>query len=201
MRVCRRIFERLYNIFGIRMEASVENLRALRNKEFDLGEKTEAIANALHISRTVFNQNWHDISEMLTRIQLPEFTDDLLDSFQNGWKYNWFCLDHVGFTGENPRRRDSGDHKVYDFYTERCSGEASYGSVQWHYHPLPITGHYHNSGITYLNSSNVTEILAKKVIDRSWFQVATDQVSTQKDLTLIGFLSNGFLLIMPTNPL
>lgn len=162
-------FNRLKNIYGIDLEATEENLRAIRNRELDLGDATDAVANTLDISRTVFNEDWEKIEKMLKKITTEAFTEKLLDTAGGGWKYNWFCLDHVGFSGDNPRRRDVGDHKIFDFYKKITNDDHSLGSIQWHYHPLPITGHFHNGGTTYLNSGNASEILAKKIIDRKWF--------------------------------
>ena len=85
------------------------------------------------------------------------------------WVFNWFCLDHVGFTGENPRRRDLGDHKIFDKYVNWINESNNGDSIQWHYHPLPITGNVHNGGTAYLNSNNIWEILAKKIIEKYWF--------------------------------
>ena len=104
-----------------------------------------------------------------SRNKIKDFRQQLLDTNGHGWIYNWFCLDHVGFTGKNPRQRDLGDHKVFDFYKNKTDGDPSLGSLQWHYHPLPVSGNVHNGGSTYLNSGNVSEILAKKIIDREWF--------------------------------
>lgn len=162
-------FNRLKNIYGIDIEPSEENLKAIRNKELDLGDVTDAVANTFDISRTVFNEDWEQLEAMLDNITSKGFSEKLIDSSGNGWKYNWFCLDHVGFTGENPRRRDTGDHKVFDFYKKYTLNDKSLGSIQWHYHPLPISGHFHNGGATYLNSGNISEIIAKKIIDRKWF--------------------------------
>jgi hypothetical protein len=162
-------FRRLKSIYGIDLEATESNLNAIRNRLLDLGEVTDAVANTFHISRTVFNEDWVQTKNMLQKVTSAEFTNKLLDSNGEGWKFNWFCLDHVGFSGENPRRRDIGDHKIFDFYQKFMTGNKSLGSIQWHYHPLPITGHFHNGGTTYLNSGNVSEILAKKIIDRKWF--------------------------------
>ncbi len=162
-------FKRLKNIYGIDLKPTEENLKAIRNGELDLGGVTEAVANTFDISRTVFNENWAQIKTMLNEITSEKFVRQLVDSDGGGWRYNWFCLDHVGFSGDNPRRRDVGDHKVFDFYQKHTCDDPSLGSIQWHYHPLPISGHFHNGGTTYLNSSNVSEILAKKIIDRGWF--------------------------------
>ena len=47
-------FQRLKNIYGIELEPSEKNLKAIRNRELDLGNVTEAVASTLDISRTVF---------------------------------------------------------------------------------------------------------------------------------------------------
>ena len=162
-------FKRLKNIYGIDLEATEQNLAAIRNRQLDFGDVTNAVSNTFDISRTVFNEDWEQIKNMLLKVTSKNFRDKLIDSEGSGWKYNWFCLDHVGFLGDNPRRRDVGDHKIFDFYNQHVKKDSSFGSIQWHYHPLPITGHFHNGGTTYLNSGNVSEILAKKIIDRKWF--------------------------------
>jgi hypothetical protein len=105
---------------------------------------------------------------MLDYFDSNDFKIKLLDSFNQPWKFNWFCLDHVGFRGENPRRRDAGDHKVFDFYSKRYSHNALH-EISWHYHPLPINGNFHGSGVTYLNSGNIFNIICKKIIEREWF--------------------------------
>ncbi len=164
-------FERLKNIYGIDLKPSQENLNLLRQKKIDLKGQEEAVKNLLDLKRTSFNESWEEISYMLDKIHSEDFLSNYKDSMDQSWKYNWFCLDHVGFTGKNPRNRDSGDHKVFDFYN-KYTKKVSSGVVQWHYHPLPINGNYNSSGTTYLNSSNIWEILAKKIIERNWFPAA-----------------------------
>ena len=41
--------------------------------------------------------------------------------------------------------------------------------IQWHYHSLSITNDAHRCGSAYLNSDHIYSILARKIIDRSWF--------------------------------
>ena len=72
--------------------------------------------------------------------------------------------------GDNPRKRDLGHHKVLDYYTKRTKKKGNKNDfVSWHYHPIPYTQNYHHSGIAYLNSSNIWEILSRKIIERNWF--------------------------------
>ena len=92
-------FQRLKNIYGIHLEPTEKNLISIRNKTIDLGEHTDAVANTFDASRTVFNEDWGQIDQMLQEITSKDFRQQLLDTNGQGWIYNWFCLDHIGFTG------------------------------------------------------------------------------------------------------
>ena len=61
---------------------------------------------------------------------------------------------------------------MFDHYQGRCRSGGARDTVQWHYHPLPVTGNFHGSGVAYLTSNNIWEILARKVIERQWFPSA-----------------------------
>ena len=66
-------FERLKNIYGIDLEATEKNLSAIRNRELDLGDVTDAVSNTFDISRTVFNEDWEQIKNMLVKITANNF--------------------------------------------------------------------------------------------------------------------------------
>ena len=165
-------FERINSIFGIDVEASEENLEKLQNKAIPLGGLEDAIANLVSEKRIRTNGSWADIEKMLELLNRREFRNQLQDNEGRDWVFNWFCIDHVGFTGLNPRRRDVGDHKIFDFYQKWIESNQTNDIIQWHYHPLPYTGHYNASGTAYLNSNNIWEILCKKIIERNWFPCA-----------------------------
>jgi hypothetical protein len=162
-------FQRINDVFGIDIERSIKNLERLQKKLIPLGGIENDISDLVDKQKIQTKSSWSEIDEMLNVICCDEFRSDLLDSNGNGWVYNWFCMDHVGFTGDNPRKRDFGDHRIFDHYKNNKLISSSKDEIQWHYHPLPINGNYHGSGSTYLNSDNVWQILAKKVIDRHWF--------------------------------
>ena len=104
---------------------------------------------------------------MLESITDPAFRNALLDSFGGGWIYNWFCMDHTGFDGYNPRRRDAGYHNIFDHYAGLKS-VTDYDHLSFHYHPLPFIADYHASGTRFWGS-NITEILSRRLIDRHFF--------------------------------
>ncbi len=164
-------FERIEDIFGVKVEHTRENLKKLQNCELDCGGKEAAIADVLAEKRITMLGSWPEVDEMLARIMSPEFRNALADTAGRGWLYNWFCISHVGFTGENPRRRDAGYHNIYDHYRElvysQTSGEKDH--IYFHYHPLPFRGDYHMYATSYVAGSNLFEILARKIIDRGFF--------------------------------
>ena len=163
-------FVRIKKISGIEIEPSMNNLTKLQNKEIDLNGKESIVSNLVQPSRINMNRNWSDINKMLDKIQNSKFRNKLKDHNGNGWIYNWFCLDHVNMNGNNPRNRDIGHHKVLDFYTKKTKEKNNVNDfVSWHFHPIPYTQNYHNNGIAYLNSSNIWEILSRKIIERNWF--------------------------------
>lgn len=162
-------FSRINSIFNFKIHPSKENLIKLQNKEIDLKGKEDAVKDLVRPERVNMNKNWSEIDEMLEKLNSDEFRTMLTGDINQKWVFNWFCLDHVGFTGENPRRRDLGDHKIFDKYVNWVNKSNNGDSIQWHYHPLPITGNVHNGGTAYLNSNNIWEILAKKIIDKNWF--------------------------------
>jgi hypothetical protein len=161
-------FSRLVSIFDIQMAPTKENLRKLQHREIDLNGNETAVSNLLAPQRLAMNETWDQVDLMLDEIQSDKYRDSLKDSIGNGWVYSWFCLDHVGFSALNPRRRDAGYHNVFDHYRRRASSKTS-DIIQWHYHPLPVTGNFNDSGTAYLNSNNIWEILSRKVIERQWF--------------------------------
>jgi len=163
-------FERIHDIFGYDFEPSKSTLKKLQNKEIDLNGNEDAVANLVAPKRIQMNETWDQIDAMLDRITSAEFRARYADSYGNGWIYNWFCLDNVGYTGLNPRRRDLGYHNVFDHYRRynRYHG-ITCDSIQWHFHPLPINKDAHRSGTTFLNSDHIYNILTRRVIEREWF--------------------------------
>lgn len=164
-------FQMIKSIFGIEMIPTKENLRKLQNGEIDLNGKEDAVKNIVDPHRIVTRGTWEQIKDMLKIVTGKTFREKILDSKGGIWKYNWFCMDHVGFTGENPRKRDAGYHKIFDFYQEMVNQQNFGDFVGFHYHPVSFSGNYHDSGTAYWGSGNLNQILCHKIIDRQWFPV------------------------------
>lgn len=112
--------------------------------------------------------SWTRIVEMLAGAAAAEERLRLPDSAGGGWRFNWFCMDHLGFE-DNPRRRDMGVHHVFDFYSQMTAEQAFGDSVHWHFHPESIYGEGHMCATSYLNSPSLYRILCRRLIERGWF--------------------------------
>ncbi|MGE4297653.1 MAG: hypothetical protein AB7E47_06460 [Desulfovibrionaceae bacterium] len=163
-------FQRVRHTFGVDLPPSRDTLARLQRRELDLGGREEAVARMVAPELLAYKDSWDKMDAMLDRIQAPEVRLALTDSLGRGWIYNWFCVDHVGYT-ENPRGRDMGYHRVFDHYAARCleSGN-SRDAVYFHYHPMHFSRHAHRSGSHYFaHADTLFQILARRIIDRGWF--------------------------------
>lgn len=165
-------FQRLETLFGIVLPATKENLIKIQNKKIDFGKDTELIADVFSSKRINMKKTWTEIDCMLEEIRSKEYRQILPDSGGKGWKYSWFCMDHVGFTGNNPRHRDLGYHNVFDHYYNLLSQDNEGDVLQFHYHPLPFCGDCNLQGTSYIAGKNLFEILARDIIDRNFFPTA-----------------------------
>lgn len=165
-------FEQIRNIYGIQIEPSEENLRKLRNGEIDLSGKEIPIRRMIDKQKMSTKGSWEEIEAMLSEISTDRFRSMLPDSKGNGWVYSWFCMDHVGFTGQNPRKRDAGYHKIFDRYMEMTRTQNKGDIVQFHHHPVSLSGNYNDSGTAFWGTGNLNQILSRKIIERQWFPVA-----------------------------
>lgn len=163
-------FERLQELFGIQLEASEENLQALAAGRLAPADLKDDLSRVLDSKKIRTFGTWDQISEMLNRAMAPETRNTLIDSFGGGWVYTWHVLSHVSITGENPRRRDVGWFNVFDFYNEKLAKKDSRrDDIQWHFHSPAISGNAHRAGCTFMGDPTFFQILARYVVERSWF--------------------------------
>ncbi|HEF7931707.1 hypothetical protein [Campylobacter jejuni] len=168
---CEILFDMIEKLFNVKIESTLENLKQLRDGTHKIYQSKdinkEAIQTFLDPQLNDSHGSWNEIDNMLKKITSREFRYQMKDSFGGGWIYNWFCIDHVGFSGYNPRRRDAGYHNIFDHYS-KIENVIKYDHLSFHYHPLPFNGNYHNCGFNFWNS-NITEILSRRLIDRMFF--------------------------------
>jgi len=162
-------FERLYDLFNIRLKPTRRNLEKMQNGLIDFGDKTGIIKDTFSRSNLNYNNTWEKLDKMLVKIMSPDFRNKVLDSFGNGWIYNWHCVDHVGYD-HNPRRRSIGIHKVFDHYREMSDKTGSrQDGIHWHFHPMTKYKEAHRCSTSYINSPHLYEILCRRIIERNWF--------------------------------
>ena len=113
-------FDRIRTIFGLDLPPMSATLAKLQRRELNLDGLENAVALAVDPKILGYKRNWPHIDEMLDQVMSSNFRRLRLDSFGQGWLYNWHCVAHVDYIA-NPRRRDLGWHKVYDHYVNRLS--------------------------------------------------------------------------------
>lgn len=161
-------FERIRQIFGIKLPPSPETLLKLQNCDLDLGGQEEAVARVVAPDLLAYNDTWDKIDAMLERVGNNSFRKALLDTDGGGWIYNWHCVDHVGYT-TNPRRRDTGYHKIFDHYRSFINETQAPDGLHWHFHPTHPSLSAHQSATFYLRDTKFFDCLSRRVLDRNWF--------------------------------
>ena len=124
---------------------------------------------ARHRKRTL--GSWDLIASMVRHVTAPKFRAQMTDSFGGSWIYNWFCMDHLGFV-DNPRGRDMGMHRIFDFYSTLLNEQSFGDAIHWHFHSATTYAEANKCGMSYLNSPFLREIIARRLLDRKWFPVA-----------------------------
>lgn len=164
-------FDRLHTMTGKRLSPSRATLAALRRGEVDLGGKEAVAQLALSEQLLAYNDSWEKIDQMLDVMMSERFRQRYSDPEGGPWIFNWFCVDHVGYS-VNPRRRDMGYHNVFDHYRAKVREHDAPDEIHWHVHPMSTYGEAHRNAVSYMRSPHVMETLARRVLDRAWFPVA-----------------------------
>lgn len=163
-------FDRIKDVYNIDIkERTEENLNKIKQKKIDLGGKENDIALMLSGHLTNYNDNWKKIELMNNKIFNEDFRFTDPDSSGNPWVFSWHCLDHVGYIN-NPRKRELGHHKIFDYYSETIKNKKKYGDeLFWHFHPMSMFRDAHRCATSYVNSFHLHEILCRKIIERNFF--------------------------------
>jgi len=167
-------FERVSEIFGVDVEPSQQNLIKLQKGDIPRisRKKRDAIMKMVSPDRLSLNADWSSIDKTISKVICPKVRNKLLDSYGNGYIYNWFCVDMVGFE-TNPRRRAFGYHQMYEYYKNKTIDA---GHVQdrlyWHHHPVPFTRQGHKTANNISFTNHHIQVLCRRVIDCYDFPVA-----------------------------
>lgn len=162
-------FGRLKAIFGLDLEPSSSVLKALQNRDLDLGGIEDEVARIVAPDLLNYNDTWAKIDAMLDTMMSPQFRGQHPDSKGGSWVYSWFCMDHVGFCN-NPRRRDLGYHKVFDHYRDKIAATRAQDGLYFHFHPLALNHEATAAATRYFDEKGrLVENLARRIIDRRSF--------------------------------
>ncbi|MGJ3259913.1 MAG: hypothetical protein ACFE0S_09940 [Rhodospirillales bacterium] len=169
-------FETLSELLDIDgLEKSQETLDAILTRKIDLGEKQDIACRVMSSHRNNYMDSWEKLGGMLDHAMAPETRMQVPDSFGKGYVYNWFCLDHIGYE-INPRRRELGFHRIFDYYAARIDAQEKdrgdtwdRDGLHWHFHPMSIYKEAHRCATSLLNSPHISETLARRIIERNWF--------------------------------
>lgn len=112
--------------------------------------------------------SWEMIAASLRHCTSPDFRRRMTDNYDGGWIYNWFCIEHLGFT-DNPRGRDMGIHRIFDFYRALTEEQNGRDALHWHFHSMSTYREANMCATSYANSPQLHEILGRRLLDRGWF--------------------------------
>ena len=163
-------FQRLHDLFGIKLEPSEQKLKALQAQQLPLGGLEADVAAVVAPPLLAYNRNWNQVRNMLEEALSPGFRYQMVDDVGKGWVYSWHCVDHLGYT-DNPRNKDLGYGKIFHFYRDILEETGSSSDeINWHFHPLSLTRQPLAAATCYANTMQLlVEILARRVLDDRWF--------------------------------
>lgn len=170
-------FERIRSTFEVEIEPTSENLALLQEGNCPEGYNISnrvliEIKSFISPKLLEYKKDWHDLDNMWESCFSKGFRNDelLLDDVGNGIIYNFFIMDHVGFSSNNPRRRSYGYHVVFDYYKSLIKRYKSEDKIYWHFHPIHFTKDAHKAASSYTYSwDTIHETIARKIIDRDFF--------------------------------
>ena len=163
--------ERIYNAFGLSYDMTPKKLKMLQQGKDIPDELKNAVMNFLGPDRLNYNSTWDEVDSMVEEIMSDSWRMKYADDFGNGYKFNWFILDHVGFE-INPRRRSLGYNVIYDRYAEKIKQFKLEDKLYWHYHSTPFFYEANKTSNNFHFSNEHLQVLSRRVIDRLYFPSA-----------------------------
>jgi len=165
--------ERIEKTFGLKYEnLTPGKLIDLQNgKDIPIELKND-VMSFLSSERLNYNKTWTEVSEMIDEIMSQEWRNKYKDDFGEGYRFNWYILDHVGFENANPRRRSLGYHAIYDYYQEKIRINDVDDKLYWHYHSTPFFYEAHKTSNNFSFSNEHLQVLSRRVIDKLDFPVS-----------------------------
>lgn len=161
-------FERLNKEKSILLEPSCALLKQLQNQEVDLNGREAEIADFLAPHRLSYLSRWSDIENMISVITSKEFRYKNSDMVGGPYTFSWFIIDVVGYK-DNPRRKSTGYHAVWDQYTRFLKERQFNDAIGWHFHTVPIGNHALHYNTCWTNNDYHERVLSRRILEREWF--------------------------------
>lgn len=161
-------FERLRKERKIDLPPSLLTLKALQNKEIDLGGSENEIAEYLSPSRLAYLSTWQAVEDMILKATDHKYRLDHSGSDGSLYTYSWFIIDVVGYK-DNPRRKAIGFHTVWDQYQHILKDRFFNDVFGWHFHTVPPTHNALHYNTCWTNNDFHEQVLSRKIIERKWF--------------------------------
>jgi len=165
-------FERIKNTFGIDLKPTKENLMKLKNGEGVAEDIKPLVMEFVSDDRLNYNRTLGDLEKMLDEILSKNWRQKYTDDFGQGYIFNWFIMDHIGYE-INPRRRLLGYNALFEFYKEKLAEyECEDDEIQFHFHPVSYfyEAHKCSNNLSYTNEH--LQILSRRIIEHQWFPSA-----------------------------
>lgn len=162
--------ERLAQILG--KGAASGSLQDLRAGKGVPEEKKEVVRRLLDPRLMAYKRDWAGLDEMLSELFSEEWRAARKDSVGGTYVFNWFTMDHLGFT-HNPRRRAMGYHVIYEHYRQWLDRSPHVrDEIYWHYHPPSFDGQGHKCSANFSYSNLHLDILGRRILDHLHFPAA-----------------------------
>tara|TARA_Y200000002_G_scaffold285579_1_gene239616 strand:+ start:309 stop:1634 length:1326 start_codon:yes stop_codon:yes gene_type:complete len=165
-------FKRINEIFNIKIKPSKSNYNKILNNTLSVKvakKNKKQFAKSFNRNTLNYKRNFNELKKQNIRIFKKKYRNKFKDSFGNGWKVNWNCVDHVNYVS-NPQKRILGYHKVFDYYSNLIKKNKIKDSLHFHFHPTSLNNIANTTGNHYFsNSDNLFQILCRRILDRNWF--------------------------------
>ncbi len=163
-------FERLNNIFKIKLEPSLENYNLLLEGKISNSKFSNSDIQKVFNKQTMnYNRNWEEIEKMVKEAISSKFRDQFHDSRGLPWKYSWHVMDHIGFDNDNPRNKPIGIGEVFKRYKSWIK-QQNYDYLGWHFHPIALSQKNYHAATSLLNSTSpLIQSICYRVLEHDWF--------------------------------
>lgn len=165
--------ERIEKTFGLKYtNLTPDKLLELQKGQDIPPHLKQDVMNFLSPERLKYKTTWSEVTEMIDEIMSQTWRLKYQDDYGQGYTFNWFILDHVGFENANPRRRALGYHSIYEYYQEKIRLNSVKDKLYWHYHSTPFFYEAHKTSNNFSFSNHHLQVLSRRIIDKFDFPVA-----------------------------